>query len=448
MKSHSAALTFLIISFTVMKVSYILFSLHAALAFGGTRGSLAERVLSQAKASWKRTDVAERNGLHGKHPPQYPITAEPYHAISKHSATLEIHSVEFLGFLSFFYTNIALGTPNQAFRMLLDLSYGGLLVRGPSCDSPYCGHGFEYNHSTSSTYHNSRERFSMHLPAQYVYGNVSRDELQLASLGISNVSLGEVDDFYGENWIFNFLSEQMDGYRYPASPFQSNELMVYSAIGLGPPNAAAPVYTDTMVPNILASILSAGILDRDVMTLSLPSKSGEQGLLLLGALPEGADDDYIRLPLINATAQPVANSWLVKIDNVALRGNNSIEIPLDDIQAAVELDRGFTFPSNVTQAIIDAVGAKYSAGDPFPSFNCSRWDSLPDLVLTFSGHDVVLAKGEYTDVFYQFPDQDKICALLMNAGFDDKAVVLGIEFIRKFHTVFDIETKELGRKPI
>ena len=133
-----------------------------------------------------------------------------------HSARLEINYWNFLG-LPIYTTNIAVGSPNQAFRMLLDLRFGGLMVRSIDCgnDGPGCGYGgFSYNHTASSTYENGHQRFLVHLPAQYAYGNISRDDVHLVSLALSNLTFGEVDDFYGDNIYYSALADVADGSVY------------------------------------------------------------------------------------------------------------------------------------------------------------------------------------------------------------------------------------------
>lgn len=64
-------------------------------------------------------------------------------------------------------TPIAVGTPNQVFRVYLDLDFDGLLVRDITCGESTgldCGFGgdlgFLYNGSASSTYEDGDEKFS------------------------------------------------------------------------------------------------------------------------------------------------------------------------------------------------------------------------------------------------------------------------------------------------
>ena len=194
-----------------MKTSIWCLCLTVTLASAGV---LKERTLSYVRALSKRADVSVVGSSLVKQTEQKPLQEtldESYQDAHSKTARLEINSGEFFGF-PYYSTNVALGTPNQAFRMVLDLDFGGLLVRVPGCGDNFgCGHGFEYNHSMSSTYVGQKERFGMQLPAHRAEGTVSMDSLQLVSLNVSNVTFGEVDDFHGENLWYLMLEEIADG---------------------------------------------------------------------------------------------------------------------------------------------------------------------------------------------------------------------------------------------
>lgn len=130
---------------------------------------------------------------------------------AKHSATLPISLYSFLG-IPIYRTNIAIGTPNQAFRVILDLAYGGLAVRSVDCDPRDCKIGFTYNGTRSLSNEELDERFCLALPAHTACGNIIRDTLHLISVNIENTTFGDVDVFYGENIFYYVLAQISDGY--------------------------------------------------------------------------------------------------------------------------------------------------------------------------------------------------------------------------------------------
>jgi hypothetical protein len=182
-------------------------------------GLLNERAISLAKELQSPNFIPytpENTADRGKRDVQEPLLLQKDVAtLSKHhTARLDIHSDSFLGLIPFYWTNIALGTPNQAFRMIIDLSYAGAVVRAPNCTDPFpgCDAGFIYYHNQSSTYRPEYEHFSIPLPGHTLAGTVSTDHMQLIDLNITDVTFGEVDDIHGENWLIMSMTAHADGY--------------------------------------------------------------------------------------------------------------------------------------------------------------------------------------------------------------------------------------------
>ncbi len=97
--------------------------------------------------------------------------------------------------------------------MILDLNYGGAVVRSLSCKAFWCGDGLTYSHEASSTWHDEHESFSLHLPPRYIYGNISSDNMHLVSLNITNVTFGEVNELgHRDNYLLWVEAYSADGY--------------------------------------------------------------------------------------------------------------------------------------------------------------------------------------------------------------------------------------------
>ena len=183
------------------------------------------------------------------------------------------------------------------------------------------------------------------------------------------------------------------------------------------------------------------------MTLSLPYSPPEQGSLFLGGIPPEADKWGVRLPLDPSKGGQLADTWHIGIDTISLVGNTSLEIALSDHYAGFELGLGFAFPRNVTMAIWDALDAEPEEGNAFGIFNCTKWDSLPDLVLNFSGYEVTMAREDYAFHGSTYPGGGSFCAVNISPEwFSNNTITLGVTFMRKFHMVFDMEEKELSCK--
>ena len=180
-------------------------------------GRLTERALSFAKAVEGTEGFVRETTQHAKRDLQQPLIPQVANdtILTHNSARLEIETATFFGIFPFFWTNIAFGTPHQPFRMVLDLGYGGAVVRSEDCTDFDCERGFNYSSNASSTFHDENEQFLLHLVAQFIYGNVSRDHMQLAALNITDTTFGAVYDYYGENWYYDTLAYYTDGYVNP-----------------------------------------------------------------------------------------------------------------------------------------------------------------------------------------------------------------------------------------
>lgn len=140
---------------------------------------------------------------------------QPSESLSTNSTTLEVTGWNIFGFPAY-TTPIAVGSPPQPFRLWLALDYGGLVVRSTACDDYLeCGYGaelgFSYNASASTTSQDLNETFWLRLPGHNAYGNVTRDEAMLNNFELKNVTLGAIDEFYGENFGLMFLADVADG---------------------------------------------------------------------------------------------------------------------------------------------------------------------------------------------------------------------------------------------
>lgn len=165
------------------------------------------------------TDLKDRIFSPAADRPQLPLTPSNPDTLTADTATLEITGWNIYG-IPAYTTPIAVGSPNQVFRALLDLNFGGLLVRAANCGEEtedHCGYGGDlglvYNASASETYEDAHERFIFALPEDHaVYGQVARDRMQLVQLGLKNVTLGAVENIFGGNFFYLVAEDLADGY--------------------------------------------------------------------------------------------------------------------------------------------------------------------------------------------------------------------------------------------
>jgi len=227
---------------------------------------------------------------------------------------------------------------------------------------------------------------------------------------------------------------------------------IVSAIGLGRSNASVPVYTDTKVPTILSSIVSQGVLDKTIMTLDLPRNTHKIGSIYLGMIPdEVSKSDQIRVPFSHSTSDALVNTWQVRLDNLSVKGSGTTSTEISDLYATLTADMWTSLPKQIYNQTLEALGATnglYNFGQfVLPTYDCSLWGAMPDLIFTFAGTDIALTEEDYS-WRGSFPSgAEHTCAVFLQENeFDSKAVSVGTELLRKFYVVFDMDNDELRRE--
>lgn len=146
-------------------------------------------------------------------PAQQVVEAAQLLSSNRRTATLEITRMDVFEW-PFYFTSIALGTPPQAFQLVLDLELGCVAVRSTGCATA-CGRKvLTYNRSASSTCSSLDEWFELPLAGHYAQGPILQDNLQLVSLTPPNAPFGSMDRFDGENFVLSILMDFSDGQVY------------------------------------------------------------------------------------------------------------------------------------------------------------------------------------------------------------------------------------------
>jgi hypothetical protein len=214
-----------------------------------------------------------------------------------------------------------------------------------------------------------------------------------------------------------------------------------------PPNASMPVYTDTKLPNLLQKVISQDILEKNIMTFDL-APVGERGSLYLGTTPEeAANNDQTHIPLSHQTNRRLQGTWHTKIDSVSVTGNNSTTIPMNDTYAVFDLGAGLQLPEDVFNRVAANIGLDLRSG-PYPHFNCSHWDDMPDIILTLAGQDIAISVEDYGELLGYWGDKPFCGSKVMPIDFIRPDIVaVGPELLqRKYYVAFDVDEDEITRE--
>ncbi|CCE79735.1 Piso0_001822 [Millerozyma farinosa CBS 7064] len=310
-----------------------------------------------------------------------------------------------------YYTTIGLGSPAQEFKVILDTGSSNLWVPSTDCSSLACFLHSKYYHDESSSYKQNGSDFSIQYGTGSLEGYVSQDTLNLAGLTIEKQDFAEATSEPG----LTFAFAKFDG-----------------ILGL----AYDSISVDNIVPPIYNAI-DQGLLDEPKFAFYLGDKDkdeNEGGVATFG----GVDTKHYKGDIIELPVRRKAY-WEVSFDGIGL-GDEYAE--LTSTGAAIDTGTSLiTLPSSLAEIINAKIGAKKSWSGQY-SVDCDSRDSLPELTMTFHGHNFTLSPYEYTlevggSCISAFTPMD------FPKPIGDLAIV-GDSFLRKYYSVYDIGKNVVG----
>ncbi|CAK1366766.1 unnamed protein product [Cercospora beticola] len=308
-----------------------------------------------------------------------------------------------------YFSQIAVGTPPQEFKVVLDTGSSNLWVPSQECGSIACYLHSKYDHSESSTYKKNGSSFAIRYGSGSLEGYVSQDTVQIGDLKIKDQLFAEATSEPGLAFAFG----RFDG-----------------ILGLG---------YDTIsvngIPPPLYNMIDQGLLDEKVFAFYLSStdKGDESEAIFGGVNKDHYTGDLTKIPLRRKAY------WEVDLDAIAF-GDQLAEI---DSTGAI-LDTGtslIALPSTLAELLNKEIGAKKSYNGQY-TVDCSKRDSLPDLTFTLTGHNFTIDAFDYI-----LEVQGSCISAFMGFDIPEPAgplAILGDAFLRKWYSVYDLENNAVG----
>ena len=305
------------------------------------------------------------------------------------------------------FSTIALGSPEQEFKVVLDTGSSNLWVPSSECGSIACYLHSKYDASESSTYKKNGSTFGIKYGSGEVSGFVSQDTLKIGDLKIKKQLFGEVTSEPGLAFAFG----RFDG-----------------ILGLGYDTISV-----NQIPPPFYMMIDQGLLDEPVFAFYLADASEESE-----ATFGGIDKSHYSGKMINIPLRRKAY-WEVNLDAISL-GDETAEL---DGTGAI-LDTGtslIVLPSTIAELLNKEIGAKPGFQGQY-TIECEKRDSLADLTFNLSGYNFTLTPYDYI-----LEVQGSCISSFTGLDFPEPVgplAILGDAFLRRWYSVYDLGNDTVG----
>lgn len=260
------------------------------------------------------------------------------------------------------FSTIALGTPPQEFKVVLDTGSSNLWVPSSECGSIACYLHQKYDSSASSTYKKNGSEFGIRYGSGEVSGFISNDILRIGDLKIKGQDFGEATNEPGLAFAFG----RFDG-----------------ILGLG---------YDTISVNHITppfyNMINQGLLDEPVFAFYLGStEDGTESMATFGGIDKSHYTGKLTMIPLRRKAY-----WEVNLDAITF-GKDTAELD----GTGVILDTGtslIALPSTIAELLNKQMGAKKGYNGQY-TVECDKRDSLPDMSFQLSGYNFTIGPYDY-----------------------------------------------------
>merc|ERR1719355_8431 len=322
------------------------------------------------------------------------------------------HDVPVENFLNAqYFSTIALGTPPQEFKVVLDTGSSNLWVPSQSCGSIACYLHQKYDSSSSSTYKKNGTSFEIRYGSGSLSGYVSEDTMSIGDLKIKNQIFAEATEEPGLAFAFG----RFDG-----------------ILGLG-----FDTISVNKIPPPFYNMIDQKLLDEPVFAFYLGDTNngeGDESEAIFG----GINKDHFTGKITEIPLRRKAY-WEVDLDAITF-GDATAELD----NTGVILDTGtslIALPSTLAELLNKEMGAKKGYNGQY-TVECEKRDSLPDMSFTLSGHNFTITPYDYI-----LEVQGSCISSFMGMDFPEPVgplAILGDAFLRKWYSIYDLGKGTVG----
>ncbi|KAI4131347.1 MAG: hypothetical protein LQ347_003024 [Umbilicaria vellea] len=324
----------------------------------------------------------------------------------------DTHPVPVSNFLNAqYFSEIAIGTPPQTFKVVLDTGSSNLWVPSQECGSIACYLHTKYDSSASTTYKKNGSEFEIRYGSGSLSGFISQDTVQIGDIKVKKQDFAEATSEPGLAFAFG----RFDG-----------------IMGLGYDS----ISVNKIVPPFY-NMLNQGLLDEPVFSFYLGNTAngdGDESEAMFG----GINKDHYTGKLTKIPLRRKAY-WEVDLDAITF-GDATAELD----STGVILDTGtslIALPSTLAELLNKEIGAKKSYNGQY-TVECEKRSSLPDMSFTLTGYNFTITPFDYI-----LEVQGSCISSFMGMDFPEPVgplAILGDAFLRKWYSVYDLGTNSVG----
>ncbi|KAI4165072.1 MAG: hypothetical protein LQ342_001349 [Letrouitia transgressa] len=324
------------------------------------------------------------------------------------------HLVPISNFLNAqYFSEIAIGTPAQSFKVVLDTGSSNLWVPSQDCVSIACFLHSSYDSSASSTYKKNGSSFEIQYGSGSLSGFISQDIIQIGDLKVKHQDFAEATSEPGLAFAFG----RFDG-----------------ILGLGYDS----ISVNKIVPPFY-NMVDQKLLDEPVFAfyLSDTNEDGDESEVTFGGINKGHySGNIIKLPLRRKAY------WEADLDAITL-GDSTAEF--DNMGAIFDTGTSLiALPTTLAELLNSEIGAKKGFTGQY-SIDCSKRDELQDVTFTVAGYNFTIGPYDY------ILDVQGSC-ISSFFGLDvpeplGPLAILGDAFLRRYFSVYDLGNSYIGLAP-
>lgn len=306
-----------------------------------------------------------------------------------------------------YFSTIALGSPPQEFKVILDTGSSNLWVPGSKCGSIACYLHSTYDAKDSSTYKKNGSEFAIRYGSGSVKGYISQDILQIGDLEIKKQDFGEATEEPGLAFVFG----RFDG-----------------ILGLGYDSIAVNHVTPPFY-----NMIDQGLLDEPVFAFYIGEEGKESEVVFGGVDKSHYTGKMVKIPLRRKAY------WEVDLDAITF-GKDTAEFE----DTGVILDTGtslIALPSTLAELINKEIGAKKGFSGAY-TVDCSKRSSAPDMTFNLSGYNFTISAHDYI-----IEAQGSCISGFIGLDIPEPAgpmIILGDVFLRRYYSVYDLGNNAVG----